>query len=78
MTAARSHEKYKPSAIPSLVLPHNLSGDEKSSNADRAVAMYSRNALDSKAISSPSAPLTALILVKSEGVLSGVLIALEM
>jgi cysteine synthase len=39
--------------------------------------MYSRNALDSKAINSPSAPLTALILVKSEGLPSDVLIALE-
>src|SRR6516225_521695 len=61
---------------PSLVLPRNFSGHEKLRNPD--VAMYSRNALDSETINSPSAPLTALILVKSEGVLSGVLVALEL
>ena len=34
--------------------------------------------LDSEAINSRNAPLTALILVKSEGLLWGVLVALEM
>jgi len=45
---------------------------------DRAIIMYSRNALDSEAINSRSASLTTLILVKSEELLSGVLVALEM
>jgi len=40
--------------------------------------MYSRNALDSVSINSRSASLTTLILVKSEELLSGVLVALEM
>src|SRR6516225_7822408 len=54
---------------PSLVLPRNFSGHEKLRNPGHAVAMYSRNALDSETINSPSARLTALILVKSEGLL---------
>src|SRR6516164_10997622 len=54
---------------PSLVLPRNFSDHEKLRNPDHAVAMYSRNALDSETINSPSARLTALILVKSEGLL---------
>src|SRR3974390_2710272 len=46
-------------------------------NPAMPITQYRRNALDSDSINSPSAPLTALILVKSEGLLSGVLIALE-
>ena len=75
-SACQSNHSIDPQSAETAVLICD-GGHEKHSNADQAIAMYSRNALDSVSINSRSASLTTLILVKSEELLSGVLVALE-